>query len=381
MQDRPLLLLAGLGIAAVTLGSFVTFAPNRLAAGAPSYLWEAPPAPAAAVAGGLCGLMLLSFVQNARARPMAAVILAAMLLWAALAGAGGLAAHLMESAPRAARVSPGPAFWLLISIALFAAAHTAQKGRFSVLARAGIGTALGAGFVLMAAAGEFGGLSLAREFEHNGGAFASALLRHITLAGAAVLLALTTGTPLTALILKKTAAAGPVFAALGVIQSIPSIALFGVLIRPVAKLSEGIPLLRDLGIGGIGPAPAVLALTLYALLPLVRGFYTGFSQVSSGVKDAAAGIGFGGWRMFLDVELPLALPALLSGLRVVTVQAIGLTTVAALIGAGGLGTFIFQGIGQYALDLVLIGAIPVILLALLAHLVFDLLLRAARRHL
>jgi osmoprotectant transport system permease protein len=374
-------MLAGLGILAVTLGSFVTFAPNRLEAGAPSYLWQAPLAPAAAVACGLCGLALLSFVQKAHARAFAAVILAAMLLWAALAGAGGLAAHLMESAPRAARVSPGPAFWLLLGVALFAAAHAAQRGRFSVLTRAGIGAALGAGFVLMAAAGEFGGLSLVREFEHNGSAFASALLRHMALAGAAVLLALTAGAPLTALILKKTAAAGPVFAALGVIQSIPSIALFGVLITPVSKLSESFPPLRDLGIGGIGPAPAVIALTLYALLPLVRSFYTGFSQVSPGVKDAAAGIGFGGWRMLLDVELPLALPALLSGLRVVTVQAIGLATVAALIGAGGLGTFIFQGIGQYALDLVLIGAIPVILLALLANLVFELLLRAARRHL
>ncbi|HET6379056.1 MAG TPA: ABC transporter permease [Methylocella sp.] len=374
-------MLSGLGIAAVTLGSFVTFAPNRLAAGAPYYLWEAPLAPAASATGALCGLALLSFVQKAGARAVAAVILSAMLLWAGLAGAGGLAAHLMESAPRAARVSPGPAFWLLSGVALFAAAHAAQRGSFSLLTRAVIGAALGAGFFLMAAAGQFDNLSIAREFAHHSSAFASALLRHIALAGAAVLLALTAGAPLTVLILKKTAAAGPVFAALGVIQSMPSIALFGVLIAPLSKLSESLPLLHDLGIGGTGPAPAVLALTLYALLPLVRGFYTGFSQVSLGVKEAAAGIGFGGWRMLLDVELPLALPALLSGLRVVTVQAIGLAAVAALIGAGGLGTFIFQGIGQYALDLVLIGAIPIILLALLVNLVFELLLRAARRHL
>ena len=120
------------------------------------------------------------------------------------------------------------------------------------------------------------------------------------------------------------------------------------------------PLLRGLGINGTGPAPAVLALTLYSLLPLVRGFYTGFGEVAMEVKDAAAAIGFGWRRRFIEVELPLALPALISGLRVVTIQAIGLASVAALIGAGGLGTFIFQGIGQYALDLVLVGAIPVI---------------------
>ena len=85
--------------------------------------------------------------------------------------------------------------------------------------------------------------------------------------------------------------------------------------------------------------------------------------------------------MFIEVELPLALPALISGLRVVTIQAIGLASVAALIGAGGLGTFIFQGIGQYALDLVLVGALPVILLALLANLLFDMLLGLARKNL
>jgi osmoprotectant transport system permease protein len=122
-------------------------------------------------------------------------------------------------------------------------------------------------------------------------------------------------------------------------------------------------------------------LTLYSLLPLVRGFYTGLSEVATEVKDAATAIGFNARQMFVEVELPLAMPALLSGLRVVTIQAIGLASVAALIGAGGLGTFIFQGIGQYALDLVLIGAIPVILLALFVNFFFEILLGLARRNL
>ena len=149
----------------------------------------------------------------------------------------------------------------------------------------------------------------------------------------------------------------------------------------MTKLSEELPILRALGVNGTGPAPAIVALTLYSLLPLVRGFYTGLSEVAMEVKDAAAAIGFSARQMFVEVELPLALPALLSGLRVVTIQAIGLASVAALIGAGGLGTFIFQGIGQYALDLVLMGALPVILLALLANFVFETLLGLARRHL
>ena len=97
-------------------------------------------------------------------------------------------------------------------------------------------------------------------------------------------------------------------------------------------------------------------------------------------KEAATGLGFSPRQLFFSVELPLASPALISGLRVV-IQAIGLATVAALIGAGGLGVFVFQGIGQYALDLVLLGAIPVILLALAADLFFQMLLAAARRRL
>ena len=181
--------------------------------------------------------------------------------------------------------------------------------------------------------------------------------------------------------MRKGDAKGFVFASLGIVQTIPSIALFGVLIAPMSKLSEALPFLRALGINGTGPAPAIIALTLYSLLPLVRGFYTGFSEVATEVKEAASAIGFGARKMFFEVELPLALPALISGLRVVTIQAIGLASVAALIGAGGLGTFIFQGIGQYALDLVLVGALPVILLALLANLIFDMLSALARKNL
>jgi osmoprotectant transport system permease protein len=205
------------------------------------------------------------------------------------------------------------------------------------------------------------------------------LLRHAGLAGAATIAALMIGVPLTVLVLRKKAIAGFVFASLGILQTIPSIALFGVLIAPMTKLSEELPILRALGVNGTGPAPAIVALTLYSLLPLVRGFYTGLSEVAMEVKDAAAAIGFSAREMFVEVELPLALPALLSGLRVVTIQAIGLATVAALIGAGGLGTFIFQGIGQYALDLVLVGALPVILLALSVNFIFETLLGLARR--
>jgi len=232
----------------------------------------------------------------------------------------------------------------------------------------------------MAAEGDFDHLALAREFSNIRGIFATELWRHLGLVGAAIIAALMIGAPLAVLVLRKKAMAGFVFASLGIVQTIPSIALFGVLIAPMTKLSEELPLLRELGINWNRPGACDPCLdALLAFCRLCEAFHTGLSEVALEVKDAATAVGFDARQMFIAVELPLALPALLSGLRVVTIQAIGLASVAALIGAGGLGTFIFQGIGQYALDLVLMGALPVILLALLANFVFETLLGLARR--
>ncbi|MGH6849246.1 MAG: ABC transporter permease [Methylocella sp.] len=381
VHDRILLALCTLGLAVVFFGGFLNCAPNRLATGVANPLLQAPALESAAAMIGLCGLALASFARNHKLRSFATILAAALILWGSLAGAGHIAARLMQESPPAARASLGPAFWTLASVAILAIVDAVQRGNFGVPARACIGTAFCAGFFLMGAAGNFDQLSLAREFLNNRGIFVSELLRHLGLVGAAIFFALLIGAPLTVLVLRKKAVAGFVFANLGILQTIPSIAMFGVLIAPMSKLSEELPFLRDLGINGTGPAPAILALTLYSLLPLVRGFHTGFSEVAKEVKDAAIAIGFGSRRMFIDVDLPLAMPALISGLRVVTIQAIGLASVAALIGAGGLGTFIFQGIGQYALDLVLVGAIPVILLALLANFIFEILLGIARRNL
>src|SRR6185437_16372628 len=122
-----------------------------------------------------------------------------------------------------------------------------------------------------------------------------------------------------------------------------------------------------------GTAPAIIALVLYALLPIVRNTEAGISGVDPAVIDAARGMGLTRAQILWRVELPLGLPVFIAGLRIVTVQAIGLTVVAALIGAGGLGTFVFQGIGQYAVDLVLLGALPTIALALAADFILALL--------
>jgi osmoprotectant transport system permease protein len=381
VHGRVLLTLACLGFAGILLGGFLNFAPNRLASGVACAIFQIPAFESTAAITGLCGLALLSFARRHKLGSFATILAAALILWGSFAGAGRLAALLMQAGPPAARVSLGPAFWILISVAVLAIVDAMQRDNFGFAAGASIGAVFCTGFFLMAAAGDFDHLSLAREFSNTRGVFTAELLRHLGLVAAATFFAMIIGVPLTVFVLRKRAVAGFTFASLGILQTIPSIALFGVLIAPMSKLSEALPFLRELGINGTGPAPAIVALTLYSLLPLVRGFHTGFSEVASEVKEAATAIGFGARKMFIEVELPLASPALISGLRVVTIQAIGLASVAALIGAGGLGTFIFQGIGQYALDLVLVGALPVILLALLANLIFEMLLGLTRKNL
>jgi osmoprotectant transport system permease protein len=302
----------------------------------------------------------------------------AALFFACLAGAGHFADLLALTAPPAGRTSLGAAFWILVAVALLSMLNAAQRGvRLFLLLLAA--ASLPVGFALMASRGCLSNLALAREFSAHRAEFMQQLARHLSLVGVAVALALIISVPLTALVLRRSGVRSPLFAILGVVQTIPSIALFGALIAPLSALSARFPALANLGVGGTGATPAIIALTLYSLPPLVRIFFTGFDEVAPDVKDAARGLGFDRRRMFLAVELPLALPALISGLRVVSIQAIGLTAVAALIGAGGLGVFVFQGIGQYALDLVLLGAIPIILLALAADLLFQLALAAARR--
>lgn len=144
------------------------------------------------------------------------------------------------------------------------------------------------------------------------------------------------------------------------------------LIAPLAGLTRHFPLLGKIGISGTGLAPALIALVLYALLPLVRGVVTGLQQVPRETLESATAMGMNDSQRFRQVQLPLALPVLLRSLRVVSVQTVGMAVVAALIGAGGFGALVFQGLLSSALDLVLLGVIPTIALAVVVDAVFAL---------
>jgi osmoprotectant transport system permease protein len=178
-------------------------------------------------------------------------------------------------------------------------------------------------------------------------------LEHLWLVGISTLLAVLIGIPLGILIAHWPRLNRPVLATANVIQTIPSLALFGFLL-PVPWLGDRAERL------------AILALTLYALLPLIRNTYTGIRGVDPAVVEAGRGMGLTDLQLLLRVELPLALSVILSGVRVAVVISVGLATIAAAIGAGGLGELIFRGLAMVNNQLILAGAIPAAGLALLA---------------
>jgi osmoprotectant transport system permease protein len=176
---------------------------------------------------------------------------------------------------------------------------------------------------------------------------------HLLLVAASTLVAVAVGIPLGLLLTRRPRWKRPVLGVANVFQTVPSLALFGFLI----------PLKY---VGGVGWRSAVVALVLYALLPVIRNTVTGVEGVDRSVREAAVAMGMTPGQVLRQVELPLAAPVILAGVRVATVISVGVATIAAAIGAGGLGTFIFRGLRQYDNNLILAGAIPAALLALAA---------------
>ncbi len=380
IRNQVLFALVIVSALAVVASGFVGYAPNRLVSGKPIALWAAV---GSLSTGGtaLLGAMLLAacFMSPSKALYYAEAALAAALLLLVLAAAGEAASTLVLGARPAVRISLGAAFWTLAAGAALAVVDALQRLDAGPAARLLAVAAIGAGAVGLALAGTFDALSIAREYATRRQLFAAALLRHIALVAGSVGPAIAIGFPLGVAAARKPRLQGPLFAVLNMLQTIPSIALFGLLIVPLSALATAVPRLSALGVGGIGVAPAIVALVLYALLPVVRNTAAGLAGVDPAVIEAGRGMGLTGRQIFRQVELPLALPVLLAGLRIVTVQAIGLAVVAALIGAGGLGTFVFEGLGQYAVDLVLLGALPAIFLALAADFILQTLSAVLRR--
>ena len=353
--------------------SFLNVAPNRLVSGIGVRL-------APLLVGGRCWLILPAvvlalacFARPTRSRQATTALAASLsltgLLWLAGDEAQRLSAHL----PGASRVSLGGGFWALASSIWMAGLNAVQRldlgsTRRTLIYVVMLLPALGLLFL-----GELDQLALLKEYANRRDVFHAAWQRHLEILLATLVPSLAAGIPLGIAAARSDRFAAALFAVLNVIQTVPSIALFGLLIVPLAWLAGVLP---GWGIRGVGLLPAVIALTLYALLPIVRGMAVGLRQVPAAVVEAAAGMGMTARLLFWQVELPLALPILLSSVRITVIQVVGLTVVAALIGAGGFGAIVFQGLAGSSLDQVMLGVLPVVALGIVADAGFRLMAAA-----
>lgn len=368
LDKLGVLIFAGI-VLVLFFAPFVTFAANRIVLG--EGLGMAQALPGAWAYALWVASVAISVIAVVRC-PVWLRLLASCAGIALLAVCVGMAASgLVEEGDTVARVSPASGFWLLFALFGLLAMDALARLKLTPIKRIMLVGLAGAALAVCLASGLWDDLSVMREYQNRAASFGREAERHLFLALGSLGVAALVGIPLGILCHEVKAVRGPVLGVLNILQTVPSIALFGLLIAPLSWLADTVPVLREIGISGIGAAPAFIALFFYSLLPVVANTVVGLAGVSTAVTEAAAGMGMTEWQRLFRIKLPLAFPVILTGIRIVLVQNIGLATIAALIGGGGFGVFVFQGVGQTAMDLVLLGALPTVALALAAAVLLD----------
>ncbi|WP_310582972.1 ABC transporter permease [Deinococcus sp.] len=350
---RAVFILAALPMLAALLLPWVLLRPNRIAPG------EAIHLPAAQLALG--ALLALALPLSARFAPRLLWLVSALALTAGFWWLSSRTAAALLGQMPFARASASSGLWLwLLGAAIGAygariSARTKREGWLGLLWLLPV--------IYWTLNGFFVHWSVVVEGQAERERLVQEFVQHLSLVGAALGLALVIGAPLSVWASRRPGVASAVLSVAGGVQTIPSLALLGLLIAPFTALSTAFPVLRELGIRGIGVAPALSAMTLYALLPVLRNGVVALTGVPAGALDAARGMGMTDPQRFWRVQLPLALPVWLSGVRQAAVLLMGVAAIASQIGAGGVGVYIFKGLQSSAADLILLGAIPAVLLA------------------
>ena len=367
--DKLGVVIAAISAYAAFAAPFATFRANRIVPGQARSILEALPATTGT-------LLLVTIVVAALIAlfktPLVLRLAASVAALAALALLIGVAGTFLTPAGNTfARVSPASGFWILIFAFTLLLADVLTRLNLSPLARVGVLVVAALAIGLLLISGSWDNLSILKEYFNRADSFWAEGSKHVTLALGSLAAAVIVGLPLGILCHRVENLRAGVLNVLNIIQTIPSIALFGLLIAPLGWVATHVPGAAALGIRGIGTAPAFVALFLYSLLPVVANTVVGLAGVPRAANDAARGMGMTDRQRLFGVEFPLAFPVILTGIRIVLVQNIGLATIAALIGGGGFGVFVFQGVGQTAMDLVLLGAVPTVALAFAAAIILD----------
>lgn len=365
---------SAVGVLCVLL-PFLRLKPNRIAEGTFFGLFEVGNA---AISFIIVAAVLIALIGSffGESRSIRAVKLASglLLFTAALALLSQSGALIAAEGYEFGRVSPAAGFWLYMLVTFVLVDGSLRNAPFGPFVKSAVALAPFAILLLFLLSGRLDHLAVMQELYNRQARFMQELGAHAYLAFTSVAAATLIGVPLGLVAWRRKASEKPVFTAVNGIQTIPSLALFGLMIAPLAFLSRAFPVLREFGIQGIGNAPALIALTLYSLLPIVRNTFTSLAVIPEAVIDAGSGVGMSRRQLLRHVEVPMAAPIVLGGVRVAAVQAVGNTAVAALIGAGGFGNFVFQGLGQAAPDLIVMGVLPIIFMAVLVDRFFGVLI-------
>ncbi|TGV15715.1 ABC transporter permease [Mesorhizobium sp. M8A.F.Ca.ET.173.01.1.1] len=367
--DKLGVVIAAIAAYAAFAAPFATFRANRIVPGQARSILDALPATTGPL---LLAIVIVAALIALLRTPLALRLAASVVALVALALLIGVAGTFLTPAGNTfARISPASGFWILIFAFTLLLADVLTRLNLPPSARVGVlvVAALAIGLLLMS--GRWDSLSILKEYSNRADSFWAEGSKHLTLALGSLLAAVIVGLPLGILCHRVESLRAGVLNVLNIIQTIPSIALFGLLIAPLGWVATHVPGAAALGIRGIGTAPAFVALFLYSLLPVVANTVVGLAGVPRAANDAARGMGMTDRQRLFGVEFPLAFPVILTGIRIVLVQNIGLATIAALIGGGGFGVFVFQGVGQTAMDLVLLGAVPTVALAFAAAIILD----------
>ncbi|MBN2247619.1 MAG: ABC transporter permease [Coriobacteriia bacterium] len=369
MSGRPHVIgltAAVLGTVSVMLLPFATFRASRIQTGSVLSTFEAVgPWGLAALLGVW---LAVASVSTGRTPPASAAVLRGALATVALLGTVALSAYAVERAAEPAlpfaRVSLGIGAWSTIGIAyavILSSRRETDVGRWARLALSAVPPL---GVAVMLWTGMLDGLAIMLEYANQADRFWVEVIAQLTFAGIAVGVALVLGVTLGVLAFRRPRLRGPVFAVANVFQTIPGLAMVGLLFAPLSWLGSNVPVFERMGVGGLGWAPVIVALTLYALLAIVRNTYAGLASVPPEAVDAGIGMGMTEWQVLRRVRFPLAMPVIFGGARTAAVQTLGNATLGAFVAAGTLGLFVFGGLSQQAPDLILLGSVTLVVLAL-----------------
>lgn len=348
---------------ALLLSSFVwspiaSFKANRITRGVPFGLADALGTVDAVPIIAFLAFAALALLASRRRSSVAhtALLLAASvlpaLLMVAVSGAGGF-----PSDDPASRFSLGPSFWLMSLGAVLIVSEGRPGWPFIAIVAASVALAF--------ATGSAANISIFKEYSARKAYFAAEVGNHLKLSFLSAAAAVVPGVLLGYAGHRSRAARAFVQGLMGFVQVLPTLSLLGLIMLPLSALARTFPLLQELGIRGIGFTPAFIALSLYCLFPISANTLAGFDSIDERLLFSAEAMGMTPRQVLVKVKLPLVFPVVFSGVRTALTQSVGNATIAGLVGGGGMGTLIFLGLSQAAPDLVLLGSIPVIFLALL----------------